>query len=321
MDTPAPGGQAVRVSRPLPDPVPGVYAVTTGQVVLLPDDDGRRGWTLVLNGVASSHVDLDDPLRLDFEYTRWIADLLDVMEPAGEPLRALHLGGAGCTLARYVAASRPGSRQLVVELDPQVVDLVRQAFGLRSTGLLRIRTGDAREVLTGLPDDRYEVVVRDAFGDDRVPAHLTTREFVRQARRVLTPTGVYVANLGDGSPTLRLARAEAATALAVFRDVALVAEPAQFHGRRYGNVVVIGSDGELPVAALGRRLASGAVRARMLEGDEVRAFAAGHAPLADPPTDPPTDRTDDRTTDRTDDGTDDRAEGTPDRVDVRDAPR
>ena len=271
-----------------PDPVPGLYPVDTGQAALVPDGDGRRGWTLMINGVPSSHVDLDDPLRLDFEYMRWIADLLDVAGPEGDPLRVLHLGGAGCTLPRYVAAARPGSRQLVVELDPQIVELARTAFGLRSTGLLRMRAGDAREVLTGLPDDRYEAVVRDAFAVDRVPSHLVTRGFLRQVRRVLVPDGVYAANLGDGSPTLRTARAEAATALAVFRNVALVAEPAQFHGRRYGNVVIIGSDGELPLAALGRRLASGAVRARMLEDDEVRAFAAGHAPLDDPePAEPP----------------------------------
>ena len=269
----------------MPDPVAGRYPVATGQVSLVPDGDGRRGWTMMINGVPSSHVDLDDPLRLDFEYLRWIADVLDVMQADGEALRVLHLGGAGCTLARYVAAARPGSRQLVVELDPDLIELARTAFGLRSTGLLRMRAGDAREVLTGLPDDRYEVVVRDAFAVDQVPAHLTTRGFLRQVRRVLTPGGVYAANMGDGSPTLAGARAEAATVRSVFRNVALIAEPAQFHGRRYGNVVLVGSDGELPLTALGRRLASGAVRARMLEGDEVRAFAAGHAPLDDPAAD------------------------------------
>jgi hypothetical protein len=49
--------------------------VRTGVAGLVPDGDGRRGWTLMVNGVPSSHVDLDDPLRLDFEYMRWIGDL------------------------------------------------------------------------------------------------------------------------------------------------------------------------------------------------------------------------------------------------------
>ncbi|HEY6797797.1 MAG TPA: fused MFS/spermidine synthase [Kineosporiaceae bacterium] len=274
----------------MPDPRAGVYPISTGEATLVPDGDGRRGWTLMLNGVPSSHLDLDDPLRLDFEYLRWIADVLEVMQPAGEGLRVLHLGGAGCSLARYVAASRPGSRQLVVEIDPDVVELARSAFGVRSTGRLRVRTGDAREVLQDLPDlpdHRYEAVVRDAFAVDRVPTHLTTRGFLTEVSRVLAPGGVYAANMGDGSATLARARAEAATLIAVFAHVALIAEPAQFHGRRYGNVVLLGSHDDLPLAALGRRLASGAVRARMLEGDEVHDFAAGRPPLEDPPdTDP-----------------------------------
>jgi Spermine/spermidine synthase domain len=273
--------------RARPEPTAGVHTVTTGEAALVPDGDGRRGWTLTVNGAPSSHLDLDDPTRLDFEYMRWIADALDVAAPDGDPLRVLHLGGGACTLARYVAATRPASRQLVVEVDPALVDLVREAFGLRSTGLLRVRVGDAREVLEQLADDRYEVIVRDAFAVDRVPRHLTTRGFLREVRRVLTPAGIYAANLGDGATMQQGARGEAATVGAVFRNLALIAEPGQFRGRRHGNVVILGSDGELPVAALGRRLASGAVRARMLENDAARAFAAGNQPIDDHLTDTP----------------------------------
>ena len=59
---------------PRPDPVAGSWPVDTGRAELVPDGDGRRGWTLVVNGVPSSHVDLDDPTRLDFEYVRWFGD-------------------------------------------------------------------------------------------------------------------------------------------------------------------------------------------------------------------------------------------------------
>jgi spermidine synthase len=261
--------------------VPGERPVRTGTAALVPDGDGRRGWTVMVNGVPSSHRDLDDPLRLDFEYMRWIGDVLDLLAPDGEPLDTLHLGGAGCTLAGYLAATRPASRQLVVEIDADLVDLVRQAFGLRSTANLRVRVGEARQVLATLPDDRYQVIVRDAFARDEVPRHLTTAEFLTEVHRVLRPGGVYLANIGDAA-VMDLARSETATALTVFGRAVLIAEPAHFHGRRYGNVVLAASDAELPVAALGRRLASGAVRARMLEDDEVRAFAAGHRSRHDP---------------------------------------
>jgi spermidine synthase len=256
--------------------------VTTGTAELVPDDDGRGGWTVYVNGVPSSHLDPSDPLRLDFEYMRWMGDLIDAAAPEGEPLHTLHLGGAGCTLARYVAATRPASRQLVIELDALLVDVVRDSFGLRSSGHLKVRVGDARAVLADLPDARYDVVIRDAFETDAVPAHLRTRGFVAEVARVLTPGGIYLANVPDGG-TLDAARLEAATARAVFEEVALAAEPSQFHKKRYGNVVLAASRAPLPAAGWARRLASGAVRATTLEDEEVLAFVAGRRPLEDPP--------------------------------------
>src|SRR4051794_3906309 len=132
------------------DPMPGSWPVDTGRVDLLPDDDGRRGWTMVVNGVPSSHVDLDDPTRLDFEYVRWFAAAIDTVAPAGEPLRVAHLGGAGCTVARYVRATRPASRQVVLEIDARVLDVTRRAFGLRSSPALRLVVADARGGLADL---------------------------------------------------------------------------------------------------------------------------------------------------------------------------
>ncbi|HVN12832.1 MAG TPA: fused MFS/spermidine synthase [Kineosporiaceae bacterium] len=254
----------------------------TGRADLLPDDDSRRRWTLVVNGVPSSHVDLDDPTRLDFEYVRWFGDVLDLVAPEGTPLRVVHLGGAGCTVARYVAATRPRSRQIVFEIDAGLLGLTRRAFGLRSSPALRLVVADARAGLAGLPAGGQDVVVRDAFSGASVPSHLTTGEFLDEVRRVLVPGGLYLANLAD-SPRLELARREAATALGSFAEVALVAEPGHLHGRRYGNVVLAGSDTDLPWGRLERRLASGAVRARMLTTGEVRSFASGYRALHDRP--------------------------------------
>jgi spermidine synthase len=256
-------------------------AVDSGTLQLVPDGDGRSGWTVVINGVANSHLDLDDPTRLDFEYMRWIGDLLDVMAAPDEPLRVAHLGGAGCTLPRYLAATRPDSTQIVFEVDAGVVQATREAFGLRSSRRLRIRVGDGRDGLTGLAEDSLDVVLRDAFVGAAVPGHLCTTEFLTEVRRVLVPDGIYLANLAD-TPPLTLARAEAATALGCFRHVALIAEPAQFKGRRNGNVVLAASAAELPVGPLTRRLASGAVRARLLVGPEVRGFCGGARALTDP---------------------------------------
>ena len=253
----------------------------TGRAELVPDGDGRRGWTLYVNGVPSSHVDLDDPTRLDFEYVEWFADAVDVLAPEGRPLRVVHLGGAGCTFARYVSATRPESRQIVLEIDAAVLEVAKRAFALRSGPRLRLRVADARAGLADLADGSQDVVVRDAFGGASVPSHLTTLEFLAEVRRVLADGGLYLANLAD-NPKLALARREAATVLASFAHVALIAEPGQLNGRRYGNVVLAGSAAALPEAPLVRRLASGAVRARLLDTQEVSAFASGYRPLRDP---------------------------------------
>lgn len=266
--------------RVQPDPVAGQSPVSTGTANLVPDGDGRRGWTLWINGMESSHVDLDDPTRLDFEYVRWISALLEGLWEGDEEPRVMHLGGGGCTLPQFVRAVRPQSRQLVVELDPGVLELARQAFGLRSTGRLRLRNGEAREELTAQPDGSWDVVVRDAFSGSEVPPPLRTRQFLTEVARVLAPGGCYVANLADGE-LLAAARREAATLLTAFEHVALVAEPAQLRGRRYGNVVVAGSDRPLPLARWGRRLASDPVRARLLDTDEVRRLVAGRPPFDD----------------------------------------
>ena len=101
-----------------------------GRVELLGDADRPGAWMLLVGGVPQSHVDLDDPRHLELEYMRRFGHLIDLAAPAGTPLRVLHLGGGGLTLARYVAATRPGSSQLAVESVAEVAELVRRRLPL-----------------------------------------------------------------------------------------------------------------------------------------------------------------------------------------------
>jgi len=258
--------------------VAGRHEVATGTAELLADWDDPDGWMVLVNGVASSYVHLGDPTRLEFEYMRWIGDVLDLAGEPGQPLRVAHLGGAGCTLARYLAATRPGSPQVVFELDAALVELTRSVFGRQG---FRLRVAEARAGLAGLPSGSRDVIIRDAFLGLTVPAHLSTLEFGREVARVLAPGGLYVANVGDraGAP---LARAEAATLLPTFSEVAMIGEPGQLRGRRFGNVVLVAGQQPLPLADLARRLAGQPVRARLVEPDRVRELAAGIHPLTDP---------------------------------------
>ncbi|MDP9436484.1 MAG: fused MFS/spermidine synthase, partial [Actinomycetota bacterium] len=222
--------------RRRPAPAAGRYPVDRGTAELLQDADRVAGWELDVEGVPQSYVDLDDPTHLEFDYVRLMGDVLDLL-PEGR-LDTLHLGGGACTLARYVAATRPGSRQLVVEADAGLAALVRAQLG---TAGFRLRVGDAREVLETLPDDGSDAVVGDVFAGAALPPHTSTLEHVREVRRVLRPGGTYVLNVGDGPP-LAFVRAQAATLQAAFGHVVLLADPGVLRGRRFGNLVLAASD-------------------------------------------------------------------------------
>ncbi len=246
---------------------------------MVPDRTDPRGLTMMVGGVPSSYVHLSDPLRLEFEYVRWAGDLIDVLRPTGEPLHTVHVGGAGCTLARYVAATRPRSRQVVLESDPEVISVARAAFGYSRRSGFRLREADGLAGLGALPDGAFDLLIRDAFVGETTPPHLQSRAFVTAAARVLAGDGVYLANIAD-RPGLGLARREVATASGLFEYVALVGETQHLRGRRYGNVLLIASRQPLPLGALTRRVVSGPVPARVVPPVDVRALCAGAAPFS-----------------------------------------
>ncbi|WP_409328640.1 spermidine synthase [Trujillonella humicola] len=263
-----------------PPPPPGRVAVAGGVAELLGDADRDGSWVLLVDDTPQSHVDLADPTHLEFEYVRRMGHVLDTAAPEGAPLDVLHLGGGALTLARYVAVTRPGSRQRVVEVDEPLTELVRAHLPLPRGARVRVRAADARAGLAAAHTGGSDVVVCDVFAGARTPAHLTTAEFTTDVHRVLRPDGVYVANIADGPP-LRFARAQVATLRAVFAEVCLVAEPGTFRGRRFGNLVAVASDAPLPVAALTRRCAGDPMPARVVEGDDLDRFTGDARPVTD----------------------------------------
>jgi spermidine synthase len=249
--------------------------VDHGLAELVGDPDRPRAWTLLLNGTAQSHVDLDDPMHLEFEYVRRLGHLVDLIAPPYEKVRALHLGGGAWTLPRYVAATRPGSVQRVVDIDAALVELVGTQLPADDTGIEPV-VGDARAALAAVPPGSVDLLVLDVFAGARTPAHLTSVEFLRTAAATLAPGGVYAANVADGSG-LAFARTQVAAALATFTEVAVIASPDLLRGRRFGNVVLLAADTELPIDDLTRRTAADPFPARVLPHDRAVAFADGAA--------------------------------------------
>ncbi|ADL10345.1 fused MFS/spermidine synthase [Corynebacterium pseudotuberculosis] len=269
-------------------PVAGIYTTSTGTVELRPDSFMPHAWEVYVNGVPSSHI-CEDPSRLEYEYMRWIAAAVEwfvTTHASPTALRVTHLGGGACTMARYVAHLYPKSRNTVVELDGELARLARVWFDLPRAPLLKIRVGEAREVSNSFTDASRDVIIRDVFAGDSTPIPLTTVEFFRQCHRSLAPGGLYVANCGDHSD-LRGARAELKGMAEVFTHVACISDPAMLKGRRYGNLILIGTDSPLPdlmaTQKITRSLLGGGVPAQYKDDAWTRSFMASGIPRFDPP--------------------------------------
>ncbi|GAB3299308.1 spermidine synthase-like protein [Epidermidibacterium keratini] len=270
---------AARALRFAPaDPRPGRYRTDFSVVTVAMDADRSGGWMVLLDDVLASYVDLADPTHLEFEYTRWMADIIDEL-PAGG-LRVLHLGGAACTLPVYLQTRRPDSRQVVVEYDATLIELMRQQFGIRSSRRLKIVHDDALNALRAAPTGGYDIIIRDAFNGATTPEHLHGPLFAAEVRRVLADEGIYFANIGD-RPGLALTRQLLADTASAFgldqqraRDgrLAFICEPSVLRGRRLGNAVVAASARRLPLEGWFAATRRAALPARVTHGDRLTQY-------------------------------------------------
>ncbi|ROR92345.1 spermidine synthase [Nocardioides aurantiacus] len=250
------------------------------------EGDRAGSWLVRLDGRDQSVVDLLDPTRLAFDYVRRTGDVIDAAAAPGDPLRVVHVGGAGLTLPRYVATTRPRSWQVVLEPDEALTARVREELPLPRRSGVRVRPVAGRPGLEALRGAGADLVLVDAYDAGEVPADLVTAEALAVVLEVLAPTGTLVANLSDTAP-FTLVRDVVAAASPLVEHVVLGAEPATLKGRRGGNVLLVaGPDGSLG-DALRRRAASYAAPYRVLVGREVSDAFGGGAPRHDADPGPP----------------------------------
>lgn len=247
----------------------------------LVEDPARPGAYLVrIGGTDQSYVDLSDPLRLEFDYVQRIADVIDEIAPDGDRIRVVHVGGAALTLPRYVTATRPSSAQIVLEPDTELTAWVREHLPLPRQSGIKIRAVDGRAGIAAMRDDFADLVVVDAFAGARVPAELTTVEYFSDLRRVVGPAGAVVINVTD-SGGLAYSRRVLAGLTSVFAHTVYGAEPATLKGRRFGNVILTGSDATLPEQALIRRGAGSMFPYRLMTGNQIPRFIGSSIPFTD----------------------------------------
>ena len=195
----------------------------------------------------------------------------------GGPLRSVAiLGNAGGTTARALGVFYPQARVEGVEIDGEVSDVGRRFFGLEDNPRLHVVTADARPFLRRT-DERFDLILADAYRPPYVPFYLATKEFFELARSRLTPGGVLLLNVADVPGDHRLADEISGTLASEF-PLALTWQALRF------NQLVIGLDREATLPELRRRLSRAPARLRPIAD-----LLARDMETAEPAEDPWTD--------------------------------
>lgn len=216
--------------------------------------------------MEASYVDLADPSHLEFDYMRWMRIVLR----AARARRVLHVGGGACALPRALAAEDPDGRQEVCEVDPEVLALAREHFGLRRTRGMRVRLAEGRGCVAQQSDSSWDAVAIDAFLAATIPRRLITAEAFADVARVAPLALINV--LDDRSA--REVRTVAAGLAAAYPRVFTL-------GGRTGNTVVVGSVATPDLERIAAQAAADPSPARLTPPDAWTASLAGAAPTRD----------------------------------------
>lgn len=226
-------------------------------------------FVLSIDGAEQSQVNLAHPEEVFYEYLRRIANAVDLVKPAGEPIAALHLGAGALTLARYIQATRPGSIQHAVELERELLDFVLDHLPLPSGTELSNHIGDAREALGELPTElKFDVVILDIFSGPDAPAHLACADFYREAAAVLAPGGILAINVGD-EPGFTLVASQTKAMQESMPHVAAYGTSNLFTKRFPGNIILLGKNEPWAEAWAQKLVAAGPHPATVLSGVEL----------------------------------------------------
>ncbi len=239
--------------------------------------DGETLRVLILDRLVHSYNSLDDPTHLTYGYEKVYAAVTELAarrNGAGDPLRALFIGGGGYTFPRYMEAIYPASRLDVVEIDPDVTRVAHDLLGLARDTEIASFNEDARIYLERAPDRQYDLVMGDAFNDYSVPYHLTTREFNERVRAWMSDDGLYLVNMIDGLHRDFL-RAYIHTLQQTFAHVYVIPASPSWRESPRMTYVLVATDAPLDLAALKAiNTADGDLTEQLLSPEAVNALLA-----------------------------------------------
>jgi hypothetical protein len=196
---------------------------------------------LLIHGI----VNPDNPAELIYPYEKLYQQVTEASFPRGERISSFQIGGGTYSFPRYLAANYQAD-SVVAEIDPEVTEVNRSHLGLRDSPEIEIVHEDARLALRERPgDERYDLVLGDAFNDIAVPYHLTTKEFNEMVADHLTERGIYLINVVDGRDYDFL-RSFMKTLTGTFQNVGLMTVPGQAVQGERATFVVAASRAPLP---------------------------------------------------------------------------
>ncbi|HEY0683620.1 MAG TPA: fused MFS/spermidine synthase [Steroidobacter sp.] len=177
--------------------------------------------------------DVKQPDRIVMNYPQMMLGALFVKP---EPKSVLIVGLGGGTIPRALREVVPQARIDVVEIDPAVVKVARRFFDLGDSSSVNVIEADGRvQVKRALrQQQRYDLIMLDAFDHEYIPEHLLTQEFLQEVKALLAPGGVLAANTFSSS---RLYDHESTTYASVFPE---------FFNLKRENRVIIAANGPLP---------------------------------------------------------------------------
>lgn len=207
--------------------------------VLVYEDRGERCMCFVRNCRVGrqSCINLNRPREFALSYTHMAMGGL-LFATSSAPKRLLVVGLGGGTIPTALRELLPEAEIDTVEIDPAVTRVARRYFGFKDDPKMHVHEIDGRVfVKRAIREGRkYDGILLDAFDHEYIPEHLLTREFLAEAKSLLTPEGVLVGNTFSSS---RLYDHESTTYAAVF---------GQFYNLKRENRVIVARPAGLPGA-------------------------------------------------------------------------
>jgi spermidine synthase len=252
----------------------------TGQLIY--EDESRYNYIAVRQWGSERHLKLNDGVGIHSVYHPdsvlslgiWDYFLLAPFFRPGEnvPHNVLLIGLAAGTVSELYTEIYGPVPITGVELDPQILEVGRQYFGLDQPNLTAVAADGRRWLLGQPPDARWDVIAIDAYRPPYIPFHLTTVEFFALVQAHLTDDGVVAINVGRTAQNFALVDALAATLARSFPAIYALDEPGP--AGTLGNTLLVATQAPISTKALQANLA----RLPDTMPTEFRTFAAEALP-------------------------------------------